>query len=252
MMRKNFVISTLLLGSLTSPIFAEESKSLYLSIGGGINSINELVGDLDGTGDVAFGTDSPFQYSLAIGKKFNDWRLEFNYSATTVSRDSITVTAPGTNPVTSNINPDIEEDIKSYMLFGYKDFPSNNKFSTYLGAGLGFSTVEMPEANPIVGGANVPTPAIDEELFTFGLKGGVEYDVSNTTSLYAEVGYLNYAEFSTAAANNNNDVNAAVGEGAGLGDGGDDEAAGEGGDDADSVFDSNNSFIVSTGLRFRF
>ena len=252
-MRKIFVVSTLLLSSLTSPIFAEESKSFYLSIGGGINSINELEGNLDGTGVVSLGTDSPFQYKLAIGKEFDDWRLEFNYSATTVSRDSITVTAPGTNPVTSNINPDIEEDIKSYMLFGYKDFPRDNKFSTYLGAGLGFSTVEMAEANPIVGGANVPTPAIDEELFTFGLKGGVEYEVSDNTSLYAEVGYLNYAEFSTAAANNNNnDVNAAGGEGAGLGDGGDDDAAGDGGDDADSVFDSNNSFIVSTGLRFRF
>ena len=252
-MKKYLVASSLLLGSLTSPIFAEESKSLYLSIGGGINSINELVGDLDGTGDVAFGTDSPFQYSLAIGKKFDDWRLEFNYSATTVSRDSITVTAPGTNPVTANINPDIETDIKSYMLFGYKDFPSNNKFSTYLGAGLGISTVEMPEANPIVGGANVPTPAIDEELFTFGLKGGVEYEVSNSTFLYAEVAYLNYAEFSTAPANTNNNVNAVGGgQGAGLGGGGGAAAAGAAGGNADSVFDSNNSFVVSTGLRFRF
>ena len=250
-MRKYFVISTLLLGSLTSSIFAEESKSFYLSIGGGINSIKELEGDLDGTGVVSFGTDSPFQYSLAIGKEFDDWRLEFNYSATTVSRDSITVTAPGTNPVTSNINPDIEEDIKSYMLFGYKDFPSDKKFSTYLGAGLGFSTVEMAEANPIVGGANVPTPAIDEELFTFGFKGGVEYKVSDTTSLYAEVGYLNYAEFSTAAANTNNNVNAAGGEGAGLGGGGEAAAAAAAGG-ADSDFDSNNSFVVSTGLRFRF
>ena len=251
-MRKCFVISTLVLGSLSSPIFSEESKGFYLSIGGGINSINELEGDLDGTGVVSFGTDSPFQYSLAIGKEFDDWRLEFNYSATTVSRDSITVTAPGTNPVTSNINPDIEEDIQSYMLFGYKDFLSDKKFSTYLGAGLGISTVEMPGANPIVGGANVPTPAIDEELFTFGLKGGVEYDVSNTTSLYAEVGYLNYAGFSTAAANTNNNVNAVGGEGAGLGGGGGAAAAGAAGGNADSVFDSNNSFVVSTGLRFRF
>ena len=250
-MRKYFAISTLLFGSLTSPIFAEESKSFYLSIGGGINSIKELEGDLDGTGVVSFGTDSPFQYSLAIGKEFDDWRLEFNYSATTVSRDSITVTAPGTNPVTSNINPDIEEDIKSYMLFGYKDFPSNNKFSTYLGAGLGISTVEMPGANPIVGGANVPTPAIDEELFTFGLKGGVEYGVSDTTSLYAEVAYLNYAEFSTDAAAAGGAVNAGGGGGAGLGGGGA-PAAGAAGGNADSVFDSNNSFVVSTGLRFRF
>ena len=136
------------------------------------------------------------------------------------------------------------------MLFGYKDFPSDKKFSTYLGAGLGFSTIEMAEANPIVGGANVPTPAIDEELFTFGLKGGVEYEVSNTTSLYAEVAYLNYAEFSTAAANGN--ANAAGGEGAGLGGGGEAAAAGAAAAGADSDFDSNNSFVVSTGLRFRF
>ena len=161
-MRKYFVISTLLLGSLTSPIFAEESKSFYLSIGGGINSINEVEGDLDGTGDVSFGTDSPFQYSLAIGKEFNYWRLEFNYSASTVSSDSITVTPQGQNPVTANITPDSEADIKSYMLYGYKDFPSDTKFSSYLGAGLGFSTFEIAAANPIVGGANVPIPAIDE------------------------------------------------------------------------------------------
>ena len=222
-------------------------KVFIFLLAGGINSINELEGDLDGTGLVSFGTDSPFQYSLAIGKEFDDWRLEFNYSATTVSRDSITVTALGQNPVTSNINPDIKKDIKSYMLFGYKDFPSDKKFSTYLGAGLGFSTVEMAEANPIVGGANVPTPAIDEELFTFGLKGGVEYEVTDTTSLYAEVAYLNYSEFSTAAANGNANANAAGGEGAGLGGGGEAAAAGD-----DSDFNSNNSFVVSTGLRFRF
>ena len=41
-------------------MFAEESKSFYLSIGGGINSINEIEGDLDGTGAVSLDTDSPF------------------------------------------------------------------------------------------------------------------------------------------------------------------------------------------------
>ena len=59
-MKKYLVTSSLLLGSLTSPIFSEESKSFYLSIGGGINSINEIEGDLDGTGAVSLDTDSPF------------------------------------------------------------------------------------------------------------------------------------------------------------------------------------------------
>ena len=135
-MRKYFVISTLLLGSLTSPIFAEESKSFYLSIGGGINSISELVGNLDGTGDVSFGTDSPFQYSLAIGKEFDDWRLEFNYSAFKVSSDSLTVTAGG-NGATLDLAPELETDVSSYMIYAYKDFPSESKFTPYIGGGIG-------------------------------------------------------------------------------------------------------------------
>ena len=47
-MKKFLVTSSLLLSSFTSAILAEESKSFYLSIGGGINSINELTGDLMG------------------------------------------------------------------------------------------------------------------------------------------------------------------------------------------------------------
>jgi len=249
-MKKYLVTLSLVLGSLISPIYAEDSKSLYLSIGGGINSINEIEGDLDGTGGVSFDTDSPFQYSLAIGKEFNYWRLEFNYSASTVSSDSITVTPQGQNPVTANITPDSEADIKSYMLYGYKDFPSDTKFSTYLGAGLGFSTFEIAAANPIVGGANVPIPAIDEQLFTFGLKGGVEYEVAKSTSLFAEVAYLNYAEFSVDTSVVGDAAAAGAGGGAGLGDGGDAAAAAAAA--AESDFDSNNSFVVSTGLRFRF
>ena len=56
---------------------------MYLSIGGGLNyPSNE--GDAEGT-DFTFETDDPLIYSVAIGKEFNDWRLEFNYTGTTVS-----------------------------------------------------------------------------------------------------------------------------------------------------------------------
>ena len=77
-MKKYLVASSLLLSSFTSPIFAEESKSFYFSIGGGINFVGDLessVGVINGEYD----TNNPFQYSLAIGKEFEDWKLEFNY-----------------------------------------------------------------------------------------------------------------------------------------------------------------------------
>ena len=218
-MNKYLIASSLLLGSFTSPIFAEESKSFYLSIGGGINSISDVEADVVGTGAVSFDTNSPFQYSFAIGKEFDDWRLEFNYSSFTVASDSITVTAPGQNPAIANIVPDREGDVSSYMLFGYKDFPSDTKFSPYLGAGLGFSNLDIAAQNIAVGGANLTVPVIEEQLFTFGLKGGVEYEIADTTNLYAEVAYLNFAEFSIAD-----------------------------GED----FDSLNSVVVSAGLRFSF
>ena len=56
-------------------------------------------------------------------------------------------------------------------------------------------------------------------MFTFGLKGGVDYEIAENTSLYSEVGYVNLASFTT---------------------------------DAGKEYDSNNSFIVSAGLRFSF
>ena len=222
-MRKYFVISTLLLGSLTSPIFAEESKSFYLSIVGGINSINEVEGDLDGTGGVSFGTDSPFEYSLAIGKEFDDWRLEFNYSATTVSRDSITVTAPGQNPVTANISPDIEADIKSYMLFGYKDFPSDSKFTPYAGLGLGVGNFSAKNQTATVAGTAYQFEGGDETVFSFGLKGGVSYEIADNTSLFTEGLYQNFASYQVAEAGYET-VN----------------------------YDSNQFFAVSAGIKFSF
>ena len=38
----------------------------------------------------------------------------------------------GQNAVSAPINPDLEVDVKSYMLYGYKDFTNNTKFSTNL------------------------------------------------------------------------------------------------------------------------
>ena len=217
-MYKYLVASSLLFGSLAVPLSAEESKNFYFSLGGGFNFASDLDSSFDGD-TVTYETDNPFQYSFAIGKEFNDWRLEFNYSAATLSSDTITVVPAGQPAVTAGITPDVEADVKSYMLFGYKDFPNDTKFTTYIGAGLGFSDLKVDAQNIIVAGANIPLEAIDEQLFTFGVKGGVEYEVAENTSLYSEVGYLNYASFEP---------------------------------NEDEEFDSINSFVVSAGLKFNF
>lgn len=215
---KKYVIGTsLILGTLTTPLYAEESKNFYLSIGGGVAFTSDVTGDLDGT-TAEFETNNPLNYSFAIGKEFEEWRLEFNYSATTLSSDSITVTAGG-NSASSDITPDYELGANTFMIYGYKDIPSNSKFTPYLGAGLGVSSLSTDANTYTVGGDDIVVTDEQYSVFTFGLKGGVGYEIAENTSLYSEASYINYSSFST---------------------------------DDGVDYDSTNSFIISAGLRFNF
>ena len=216
-MKKYLLASSLLFSSFISPIIAEEDKSIYFSIGGGINFVGDIESSL-GVIDGEYGTNNPFQYSFAIGKEFEDWRLEFNYSGETISSDELTVTAGG-NGATAALTPEYEADVTAYMIYAYKDFPSDTKFTPYIGAGLGLSTIDAPAQNIALAGVNFVTGDFEETVFTFGLKGGVDYEIAENTALYTELGYLNLASF--------------------RGDGGEE-------------FDSINSFVVSAGLRFSF
>ena len=105
------------------------------------------------------------------------------------------------------------------MLYAYKDIPGDSKFTPYFGAGLGVSSVEVNAETYSILGSNVNISEASESVFTFGLKGGVGYEIAENTSLYSEASYLNYASFTT---------------------------------DVGEEMDSNNSFVISTGLRFSF
>ena len=219
---KNYLIGTsLLLGTFVAPSFAEESKDFYLSIGGGLAFPSDVEGDTTISGtkiDVTFPTDDPFIYSLAIGKEFNDLRFEFNYSGTKLSSDSLRATALGT-VATASITPDLELNAKSYMIYGYKDIPTESKFTPYFGVGLGTSTLSTEATNVSISGIDVTLPGSSESVFTYGIKGGIGYKIADNTSLYSEASYLNYASFST---------------------------------DSNENYDSNNLFGITAGLRFNF
>ena len=219
---KNYLFgASILLSSLVAPSFAEESKAFYLSIGGGLAFPSDIEGDatLSGTTiDAKFPTDDPFFYSLGIGKEFNDWRFEFNYSGTKISTNSITATSGGTG-VTASITPDLEVDAKSYMIYGFKDIPNETNFTPYFGVGLGTSTLSTEATTYSVSGSDVTLSAASESVFTYGIKGGIGYEIADNTSLYSEASYLNYASFSTDLSEN---------------------------------YDSNSYFGISAGLKFTF
>jgi len=223
---KNYLIgTTLILGSFVTPSFAEESKSIYLSIGGGVALPSDIEGDATISGtkiDAKFPTDDPFFYSFGIGKEINDWRVEFNYSGTTLSTDSVTATTGG-NGVTASITPNLEADAKVYMVYGYKDFPNEGKFTPYLGLGLGTATLETKDTTASVVGVDLTLKGASESVFSYGLKGGFDYEIAENTNLYTEATYQNFASYTISEPGN-----------------------------VDTNYDSINYFGVSAGLRFNF
>ena len=222
-MKKYLLGTTLLLSSFIAPsTFAEESKSFYLSVGGGIAFPSDIEADqtVGGTRtDVKFTTDDPFTYSFALGKEFNDWRLEFNYSALTLSSDSWTATQAG-NGFTGTLSPDYEIEAKSYMIYGYKDINnSDSNLTPYFGIGLGTSNLHQEAQTVSVSGTNVTLPSADESVFSYAVKGGIGYQIADNTTLYSEATYINYASFTS-----DDNVN----------------------------YDGNNHFGITAGLRFSF
>ena len=222
-MKKLLIGTSFLLGSLIAPTFADEKNDFYLSVGGGIAFPSDIEGDFTFGGtkyDAKFSTDDPFIYSFALGKEFKDWRLEFNYSGSTLSSNSFTVTTGGTG-VTASLSPEFEVKAKSYMIYGYKDFKtSDSKTTPYFGVGLGTSNLSTEDQTlSVVSGTNVTLLSASESVFSYAVKGGIGYQIADNTTLYSEGTYLNYASFTTKA---------------------------------NEKFDSNNYFGITAGLRFNF
>ena len=195
---KNLLIGTsFLLSSFIAPTFAEEKNDFYLSVGGGMAFPSNTKGDttLGGTKyDVEFETDNTGLFSVGFGKAFNDYRIEFNYSQATVESDSFTVTSGGAG-VTGSVTPSLESDVKSYMIYGYKDFPNETKFTPYLGLGFGIGQFSAKDQTATVAGTAYQFQGGDESVLSMGLKGGASYEIAKNTSIYSEAMYQRFGEY---------------------------------------------------------
>ena len=195
-MRIVFLGTSLLLGSFISPLQAEESKN-YVSIGGGIVHPKDTEGDstLGGTAyDFKFKIDNTSLFSIGVGRKFNDYRFEFNYSTAKIESDSFSVTSGGTE-VSSSITPALKSDVSSYMIYGYKDFINDSKFTPYAGVGLGLGHFSAKDQTATVAGSAYELKGGDETVFSFGLKGGISYEIADNTSIFTEGHYQNFASY---------------------------------------------------------
>ena len=223
---KKFLLLALVIG-FPSPLFAEELKNFYLSIGGGETFSSEAEGEALRNGtkvDSKYSLGDHSFYSVGFGKQINDWRIEFNYSATTLSADKVTATVAGTEFIAS-ITPKHETDAKTYMLYGFKDFSNESKLTPYVGLGLGAASLDT---NDVTIGFNGTDLGVDVEgtsstIFTYALKAGADYKINENTSLFTETIYQTFSEHSVSHASEGRELTS-----------------------------RNNYFGISAGLRFKF
>ncbi len=205
-MKKTF-ITGIALAALTFPSIASADENrYYVTVGAGNNSTSDVEGDTTISStlyDLTGAMDSAFVYQLGIGKHFSDkWRLEASFAKATPKMTSITATTGGSG-VTASIDPNPEYDVKSIMVNLYRDFPGEDKkkFYPYIGAGLGSSNVKMKTYTTTIASTDIVVTDDGRDLFTWNLKGGMNYTMNDKSDLYAEATYTKLEGFTEDSIN---------------------------------------------------
>ena len=183
-MKKLAFISSLFIGITPSYLLAEEGKPyLTTSIGG------SQIGDIDVTGvasDIEF--DSGSSFDIGIGYDFGKTRLEGTYQKHQTGGASW-------------LGIGIDTDAFSDSLLGtiYYDFRDEKLWSPFIGASLGFSSVEIDN--------------VSEECLTYGISLGVAYEMSPTTDIIfkAHTIIFNQLDYPAIEVSNANATSATIG-----------------------------------------
>ena len=77
----------------------------------------------------------------------------------------------------------------------YRDFSTEKKFSPYVGVGIGNAHIEMKDYTTTVAGTDVVVKDDGRSVFAWDIKGGVNYEVSDSSTLYSELSYQQTDEF---------------------------------------------------------
>tara|TARA_Y100000994_G_C15586725_1_gene398851 strand:- start:223 stop:873 length:651 start_codon:yes stop_codon:yes gene_type:complete len=198
---KNYLIgASLLAGSLSSPSFAED---FYLSIGGIQQFVQEVEGDTTVSStkyDLKSDIESSFGYDIEFGKQIENWRLGLSYTHTSPKLENISATTGGVG-ATASISPKPSFDVDSIMFNVYRDFPRDGKLSPYVGIGLGSTDIKLQTYTTTVAGTDVAVIDDGRSLFSWDLKAGVTYDLSERADLYGELSYAQTGDFNEDGVN---------------------------------------------------
>ena len=211
-MKKTFITAIALTALAFPSIASADEDRYYVTVGAGNNSTADVEGDTTISStlyDLRSNMDDSFVYQLGVVKHFSDqWRIEAAFAKAKPTMIDITASTGGVG-ATATISPNPEYDVKSYMVNIYRDFPglgkeldNGTKFYPYIGAGLGQSNVKMQTYTTTVAGTDVAITDDGRDLFTWNLKGGLNYKMNDTSDLYAEATYTKLESFAEDGINN--------------------------------------------------
>ena len=159
----------LALGSFLTLVLPVNAGSFYVTLSGGISSPKDTnLLQIGGTQYASFTADDAFSGEFGIGYDFeNTIRTDITYSRSKGDIDNL-------------FNSAGEGELSNIFLNIYADFESSNsKFTPYVGAGVGSSTLDF-----IFDGTT-----LSDSSSTYQVKVGTNYAVSKKANLFLEGAY---------------------------------------------------------------
>lgn len=187
-----FILLFVSLGTSFGQNFNDQ-KNLYLSGFLGLNFLEDADNTSPGFADINTDFKPGFGTGGALGYDWGNFRTEFEIAYRKNTIDELqTLGTPV--PSTGNFSA------LSYLLNVFYDFENSSLITPYIGAGLGFATIN---ANNIVGTGVINTDDDDTE-FAFKLSLGAAYRLTPEIDLQAD-----YSYFGTSDPEFNNSVTGA-------------------------------------------
>ena len=178
-----------------------QANNVYLSVegGGAFLTDSDLSDNLGNSAEVSF--DAGYALSASIGYRFKKFsvRAEAQFNHQNNALDS--ASALGTT-----VSAGGDATINSGMANVYYDFKlKSDKWSPYVGAGLGFAAIDISNPSVIAGGIKLTGNDLDDTVFAYQIMAGIGYNISKNITLPG-----GYKYFGAADATFTGDINASV------------------------------------------
>ena len=154
----------------------ENSSGMYGTINLGAATASDIVVIGGGTIEAEPG----FSFEGSLGYDFGEtFRVDISYTNSNPGFDGTPVGIADGN-----------YSAGSFMLNGYLDFPlEDSKWEPFIGVGIGLSEIDVSDL--CTAAANTDCT---DNVFTFGLSGGVSYALNPSTSILGKVTYLGFGD----------------------------------------------------------